>query len=240
MRRFAGEGRNAQERRKVIPAPRRNGEEEAPHGLSFEGGETGDRTLSRRQALGLLGASLAGFSLLSTGVATPAKSLVRVGTLPLKGGDQIHLECLGDKPGPRWLDGRTQDGTVGLAPNTQPPYTGTLWTVSVLSDYFNYYAFYCEGTGPGDARLLDGRTQDRTVGLAPNTQPPYTGTKWHLTTNIADQPNPDFAGYFLYCEGTGPGDARWLDGRTDAGDVVLSPTTNKPFTGTRWWIHRVP
>jgi hypothetical protein len=33
MRWFAGEGRNAQEGRKVIPAPRRNGEEEAPHGL---------------------------------------------------------------------------------------------------------------------------------------------------------------------------------------------------------------
>jgi hypothetical protein len=189
MRRFAGEGRNAQEGRKVIPAPRRNGEEEAPHGLSFEGGEAGDKTLSRRQALGLLGASLAGFSLLSTGLATPAKSLVNVGTLPLKDGDQIHLECLGDKPGPRWLDGRTQDGTVGLAPNTQPP---------------------------------------------------YMGTTWHITTNTANQPNPDFRGYFHYCEGMGPGDARYLDGRTDAGDVVLSPTTNKPFMGTRWWIHRVP
>jgi hypothetical protein len=30
----------------------------------------------------------------------------------------------------RFLDGRTGDGTVGLAPNTNPPFTGTLWTVA--------------------------------------------------------------------------------------------------------------
>jgi hypothetical protein len=182
MKRFTSEGANEQGRQ---PIPAQTNAQEAPLGLSFEGGLAGPRRYSRRQAIGLLGGSLAGVGLLSTGLAAPAKSLVGIGPgRQLKQGDQIHLESLGDKPGPRWLDGRTQDGTVGLAPNTEPPYTGTLWTVSVVSDYRNYYAFYCEGTGPGDAR--------------------------------------------------------WLDGRTDAGDVVLSPTTNKPFTGTRWWIHLVP
>ena len=31
-------------------------------------------------------------------------------------GDKVILESLGTVPGPRWLDGRTASGTVGLAP----------------------------------------------------------------------------------------------------------------------------
>ena len=160
---------------------------EASLGRSLQGGLAGPRRYSRRQAIGLLGGSLAGVGLLSLGLAAPAKSLVSIGPgRQLMDGDQIHLECLGDQPGPRWLDGRTQDGTVGLAPGGEQ----------------------------------------------------YTGAEWHLTTDCAN--NPNNCGYYLYCKGTGPGDARYLDGRTGAGDVVLSPTTNKPFTGTRWWIHLVP
>ena len=45
--------------------------------------------------------------------------------------------------------------------------------------------------------------------------------------------------YSLYCKGTGPRDVRYLDGRTDAGDVVHSPHLGLPFAGTRWWIHLV-
>jgi hypothetical protein len=33
------------------------------------------------------------------------------------------------KKGPRWLDGRTADGTVGVAATTEPPFTGTKWEV---------------------------------------------------------------------------------------------------------------
>jgi hypothetical protein len=58
MKRFTTEGTNEQKGRELIPALRNR---EA-------------RTLSRRQALGLLGGSLAGFSLLSTGLAAPAKA----------------------------------------------------------------------------------------------------------------------------------------------------------------------
>jgi hypothetical protein len=36
---------------------------------------------------------------------------------------------MGELQGPRWLDGRTGNGTVGLAPNTNPPFTGTRWEV---------------------------------------------------------------------------------------------------------------
>jgi hypothetical protein len=36
-----------------------------------------------------------------------------------------YLKCLGILPGNTWLDGRTGDGVVGLAPLTTWPFTGT-------------------------------------------------------------------------------------------------------------------
>jgi hypothetical protein len=71
MKPFTRDGRNVQEGQKLI-LPQCN-EEDTPLGLSFEGGVAGARTLSRRQALGLIGGSLAGVSLLSLGLAAPAK-----------------------------------------------------------------------------------------------------------------------------------------------------------------------
>jgi hypothetical protein len=47
---------------------------------------------------------------------------------PFKAGDLVILECLGDnaeKDGTRYLDGRTGDGTVGLAAKTGGRFTGT-------------------------------------------------------------------------------------------------------------------
>jgi hypothetical protein len=70
MKRFT----NEQEGRELIPAPRST--EEVPLGPSFEGGSVaGARRFSRRQALGLLGGSLAGVSLLSFGLTAPAKAV---------------------------------------------------------------------------------------------------------------------------------------------------------------------
>jgi hypothetical protein len=244
MKRFTTEGTNDQEGLGLIPAQRRAEEEEAPLDLPFEGGgAAGARRLSRRQALGLVGGSLAGVSLLSFGLAAPAEA-----DLPgIDHNDIITLKCLGDKPGPRYLDGRTQDGTVGLAPNTNPPFTGTKWLVEYLNPnagpdqywVYNHIFLSCQGTGPGDARYLDGRTQDGTVGLAPNTNPPFTGTRWHLEYHKDTNPDtyPSHAGYFLHCEGKEPG-PRWLDGRTQDGTVGLAPDSNtyKGYTGTRWAI----
>ena len=39
------------------------------------------------------------------------------------------LECLGDQPGNRFLEGRNHDGTVALAANSGPDFPGTLWRV---------------------------------------------------------------------------------------------------------------
>jgi hypothetical protein len=54
-------------------------------------------------------------------------------------GDIVALECLGDIPGNRFLDGRTADGTVGLAPNRNIPlFSGTRWRVLNALDNFTF------------------------------------------------------------------------------------------------------
>ena len=47
----------------------------------------------------------------------------------LSPGNVVKFRCLGNIEGPRFLDGRTANGTVGLAANTGPSFTGTRWTV---------------------------------------------------------------------------------------------------------------
>lgn len=73
MKRFTNDGANDQKGGRELIPTQSNGEE-APEDLSFEG-EAGARTLSRRQAIRLLGGSLVGVSLLSLGLAAPAKAV---------------------------------------------------------------------------------------------------------------------------------------------------------------------
>jgi hypothetical protein len=90
----------------------------------------------------------------------------------------VALKCLGDIEGPRWLDGRTADGTVLLAPNTNEPFTGTRWQVLQVGNP-NIVVLKCLGDIKGP-RWLDGRTADGTVGVSTTTEPPFTGTKWEV------------------------------------------------------------
>jgi hypothetical protein len=147
-------------------------------------------------------------------------------------GNQVSLRCLGDKPGPRFLDGRTRDGTVGLAPKTREPFSGTKWQGVRAGE--GIVAVKCLGDVNGP-RWLDGRTATGTVGLAPTTQRPFTGTRWKVVP--MDDHNPDIVA--LQCLGTTQG-PRWLDGRTLNGTVGLAPTTDAPFTGTRWEVKLFP
>lgn len=42
----------------------------------------------------------------------------------------VRLMCMGDIDGPRYLDGKTANGTVGLAPKADDPmFTGTVWYI---------------------------------------------------------------------------------------------------------------
>src|ERR1700722_14110532 len=96
---------------------------------------------------------------------------------PLKAGEMVILECLSHREGNRYLDGRTGDGTVGLAPKTGGDFTGTKWKVVKLEK--GVLGLECQGDMDGN-RWLDGRTGDGTVALAPKTGGEFTGTKWKI------------------------------------------------------------
>ena len=150
---------------------------------------------------------------------------VLAGGPPLKHGDIISLQAQVESDGPRWLDGRTQDGTVGLAPSCAAPYTGAKWKVHD-EDGDGVIALENLGNVEGP-RWLDGRTQDGTVGLAPNRES-YTGTNWRVIDlgngvvalmNLGDLDGP-----------------RWLEGRPADATVGLVANSNFPYLGTSWLI----
>jgi hypothetical protein len=141
---------------------------------------------------------------------------------------RVILECLGSVEGPRFLNGRTAEGTVDLAPSTVPPYTGTLWEMTDWPS--GAYTLRCLGHIVG-ARFLDGRTAEGTVGLALDADlASHSGTYWEVT--------PFSEGTFtLRCLGDVDGN-RFLDGRTGEGTVGLAPAPGGPFTGAIWGIFR--
>jgi hypothetical protein len=166
---------------------------------------------------------------LQAGAGGSIALLTRVGlATPLQFNQIYSLRCLGNVNGPRYLDGRTADGTVGLVAKLVKPFSGTKWRLVNAGN--GTVAFQCRGDVEG-RRWLDGRTADGTVGLAPNTGAPFTGTRWQ----IIDVPG----GVTLKCLGAIEG-SRWLDGRTGNGSVGLAKTTDPPFTGTKWEIAPYP
>src|SRR5690348_15675284 len=90
---------------------------------------------------------------------------------------EIALECLGNQPGARFLDGRTGTGAVDLVQRIRVrTFPGTKWVV--FRDG-NSVHLQCRSPVNGP-RWLDGRTVHGTVGLAPDTAPPFTGTRWEV------------------------------------------------------------
>jgi hypothetical protein len=151
-----------------------------------------------------------------------------IGAQVLRPGHTVSLRCLGNIPGPRYLDGRTANGSAGLAPNCSPKFTGTKWRVARAGE--EVVALKCLGDIDGP-RWLDGRTADGTAGLAPNTNKPFTGTRWQVLQ--VSYHNPYII--ILRCLG-GLQAAGWLDGRTADGTVGVAATKQPPFTGTRWEV----
>jgi hypothetical protein len=107
------------------------------------------------------------------GTPTPPSSPI------LQEGAIVSLQNQGNIEGPRFLDGRTADGTVGLAPNIDGVFTGTKWKVHVINDKEGIVALENQGNIEG-SRFLDGRTAEGTLGLAPTTEGQFTGTKWKV------------------------------------------------------------
>ncbi len=174
-------------------------------------------------------------SLSTIGAAVPlvfesfgSKILQAVATVPSPG-SVIALECMGNIQGARWLDGRTGNGTVGLAPRRDGPFTGTRWQVFEVDS--GVYALKSLGNANGP-RWLDGRTGNGTVGLALETGRQFSGTRWEIfeiSSGILA----------LKCLGNVNG-PRWLDGRTGSGTVGLAPNTPTPdgrFSGATWRLY---
>jgi len=157
-----------------------------------------------------------------------AALLVLRGQAAVKVGAIHYLKCLGDARGPRYLDGRTHDGTVALVPALVKPFSGTKWQIVAAGN--DTVALRCRGDIDGP-RWLDGRTHNGSIGLAPHTKAPFTGTRWQIIEIKG--------GLALKCLGAAEG-ARWLDGRTHNGSVGLANVTTPPFTGTRWEIAPYP
>jgi hypothetical protein len=163
---------------------------------------------------------------LSMAAAHPAKAQT------FHNGSRITLECLGDIPGAKFLDGRTQDGTVGLAPETGGPFTGTAWRAHRVGGRF--WRLETLGAIPGPAVWLDGRTETASVGLAPHAHPPFTGATWEIT-ELGQAPTGEGI-YALRALGDQPG-PQFLDCHTADGTVGLAPNPQDPsFSGTRWVI----
>ena len=134
-----------------------------------------DRPMKRRFFLSTLAAGSTGLLL-----PTPIKAHL------LTDGKQVSLGCLGHATPAKYLDGRTRDGSVGLAPELSRKFPGTKWRVRGMGK--NAVALECQGSS-GGPRWLDGRTAHGTVGLAPNTKKPFTGTRWEIVQ--VDGKNPE-------------------------------------------------
>jgi hypothetical protein len=144
----------------------------------------------------------------------------------------VKFRCMATSPSIlRFLDGRTRDGSVGLAPVLAIPLTGERWAVTEHAD--GSVSLRCLGDfSSPQFKFLDGRTLDRAVGLVPHTDPPFTGTHWRVRVHGKI--------VVLECLGKAPfGSDRFLDGRVLDGTVALAPTPMERFTGTRWLMQEV-
>ena len=113
--------------------------------------------MERRDVLKLLaGGSMAAL--------LPGRAAAFASSLELHPSRSVGFRCLGVQNPNLFLDGRTAEpihaNRVGLAPNRNPPFTGTEWRFHRLGNFT--YQFECLGHIDGP-RWLDGDTFDGTV-----------------------------------------------------------------------------
>jgi hypothetical protein len=137
----------------------------------------------------------------------------------------LSLRCLAPDAHSNFLDGRTADGSVGLAPATDGPFTGSHW--EAVDDGPNRVILRCLAPD-AHPNFLDGRTANGSVGLAPSTGGVFTGTHWEVVDDGRNQ-------VILRCLAP-DAHPNFLDGRTADGSVGLAPATDGVFTGTHWEV----
>jgi hypothetical protein len=147
----------------------------------------------------------------------------------------VAFECLGDVhvPDHRFLDDVTDQGRIKLSPGFNPPFTGARWQcVSLPSGGF---ALVSAGAVHG-LRYLDGRTQDGVVQGVGDALPPFSGTRWQIQELSPGVVTIKSLGDFHNAQ------HQFLDGHTQVNDgsVGLAPSTDPPFSGTKWATHAMP
>jgi hypothetical protein len=147
-------------------------------------------------------------------------------------GAVLVFECLGDIPGPRFLNGLTAGipfGGVQLAATADDvELTGNHWQCSSVGN--DVYTLACAGSIPGP-RYLNGNTVTGEVDLVGDTLEPFSGTRWQ----IQELDSPPEGRVFLACQGALPDpDHLYLNGETQSGAVDLVPHGGEPFSGTLW------
>ena len=145
----------------------------------------------------------------------------------LRDGSKFLLESLGTIAGSRWLNGRTADGTVDLAPRFGEPFSGTVWEPQSVGPLM----FRLRNLGDiAGAQWLTCRTDNGSVTLSTSSSvPPPVTTVWRVD---------DLGGGIIALACGGAANA-WLDGRTQTAGVGLAPSNSAPFTGARWRLHEV-
>jgi hypothetical protein len=145
-------------------------------------------------------------------------SITRTSSL-IQEGRIISLECQGAyKTSFRWLSSH-QNSSVTLASSRG---SSSKWKVRVIDNKF----IALEAQEPvNNLKWLDGRIGDYSVGLAPQIDSQYTGTKWEV--NIFD---------YGVIALDNQGESKWLNGQTGNGSINLAETTEAFFTGTKWKI----
>lgn len=74
----------------------------------------------------------------------------------------------------KYMDGNTRDGKVRLT-SLGSAGSGVYWDIEVSGQY---YVLQCLGTGSGDKRFLDGKTNESKVYLNDDTE--KSGSQWLL------------------------------------------------------------
>ena len=149
----------------------------------------------------------------------------------------VTLQCLGDlhNPAHLYLNGRTDDGSVGLAPNNT--FSGTFWNF-LPNQRQGWALFSCRGDNPNSQHVwLNGNTHDGSVSLVPTIDPPYTGTRWLGQGDYLENAVGATGVITLKCLGdVADPQFQFLDGGTQYGTVGLAPAANEPYHGTSWRI----
>lgn len=150
----------------------------------------------------------------------------------LEDGDVFMLQCIGNRPDYRFLDGITANGRVELSVSLiDEDHSGTLWQAHKNG---GYYIFRCLDFENQSKRYLDGNVNELSVSIVsgtglsndPNTDS-YSGIQWQielLQDGSIQLKNQDTDKY--------------LNGHTlnDGNYLEVDLVTNKALTGTKWRI----